>query len=592
MRASGKRRANLAAGDTAMPQSRASDEVAQSATQATPAEEAQTQPVAQPPGRTQERSAGDGFSLGRVSPAVDPGFRLDSAPADVDPGFPVQAAASVAGADVSPGTHGETKEDSRAALASKARLMTQEAFEFFWNRGRHHFVRLGNQTVALKRAAAELKNRVVDEGGVIGLRPPSGIERYVASRRVGTNAARGASLETAEIAKLRREWEEAAASGDPDRMTRTANALIHAVEAERARTSAHEAAHATSDRGRHPTSEVLNPSEGHIARARAADMVADPEVWRAPNELGDGHMFYDPTAGHSEANGGRHRLTELSTFGSGQGGRSALRDEVQSGLVVDPTVAGTTGRGVGGDSESSARLMSAYATRASERSSPISESDDPVQSPATHSRASSDHVAGDPDRAYEMADAGQPSGPNANSRPVPQRTGARPSERDLADARVLAARLPINSSVEPTPVWYVRASPDAPLTVVMGNRFSRTASEADRGAPPPGAVLGGHGHIGKRFERGDNKADLDDYNEAQGYPGRGDFAAVRRTGIPEIVRTPQRTFIIYLDDAGRPVAEVVAGTPFPPNVQERIEKNQYMKDNMGGQGWSFRNGPP
>jgi hypothetical protein len=288
-----------------MPQPRASEEIARPAKQATPAEDAESQPVNRPATRAEKRPGGDGFSLGRASPAADPGFRLDTAPADVDPSFPVQAAASVAGADVSAATQDEAKEDAGSAVKSNVRFMTQEAFEFFWNRGRHHFVRLGNQTVALKRAAAELKNRVVDEGGVIGLRPASGIERYIEGRRAGKHLVRDASLETIEIAKLRREWEEAAASGEPDRMTRTANALIRAVEAERARTGAHESTHARGDSGRHPTSEILNPSRGSNADKLANKAIGDPNVRRTSGEGGqlarEGYAVYYPEAAHQSA---------------------------------------------------------------------------------------------------------------------------------------------------------------------------------------------------------------------------------------------------------------------------------------------------
>lgn len=173
-----------------------------------------------------------------------------------------------------------------------------------------------------------------------------------------------------------------------------------------------------------------------------------------------------------------------------------------------------------------------------------------------------------------------------------RRAGARPSERDISEVRMLAGQLDINSSLEPTPVWYVRPTPDGPLTVVQGNRHSRTESSAQRGAPPAGAVFGGHGHVHKPRPRQLAEArDVALYNEAQGYPGPGDFAAVRQTGVPEVVRSRQRIFIIYLDPDGQPVAEVVAGEPFPPNVAERIENNSYMRENMRGQGWRFRNGP-
>lgn len=194
--------------------------------------------------------------------------------------------------------------------------------------------------------------------------------------------------------------------------------------------------------------------------------------------------------------------------------------------------------------------------------------------------------------AMSTAGRGTIGAPQPQAPATQRRAGARPSDRDIADVRMLAGQLDINSSLEPTPVWYVRTTPDGPLTVVQGDRHSRTESSAQRGAPPPGAVFGGHGHLHKpRPQHPTEARDVALYNEAQGYPGPGDFAAVRQTGVPEIVRSRQRIFIIYLDPDGQPVAEVVAGEPFPPNAAERIENNRYMRENMRGQGWRFRNGP-
>jgi hypothetical protein len=336
MRASGKRRVDLAGGDTAMPQPRASDAVARPAKQATPDEDAEA--VDRSSGGAQERSVDEGFSLGRASPAADSGFGLDTAPADVDPSFPVQAAPSAAGADVSAATQDEAKEDAGSAVKSNIRFMTQEAFEFFWNRGRHHFVRLGNQTVALKRAAAELKNRVVDEGGVIGLRPPSEFERYIEGRRAGKHLVRDASLETIEIAKLRREWEEAAASGDPDRMTRTANALIRAEAAESARA------------GREfppPREQILNPTGRPIGDKREAGrLVADDAIGRASGKAAFAHMSPGGHVVHSRSGADPSHPHSDADVGPGEIARAPgpqADDDVGSGQITWDSAAGADG---------------------------------------------------------------------------------------------------------------------------------------------------------------------------------------------------------------------------------------------------------
>jgi hypothetical protein len=65
-----------------------------------------------------------------------------------------------------------------------------------------------------------------------------------------------------------------------------------------------------------------------------------------------------------------------------------------------------------------------------------------------------------------------------------------------------------------------------------------------------------------------------------------------QTGIPEIVRSRDRIFIIYLDPDTVPVAEVVAGKPFPPDIPKRVAANRKLRQNLGGRPWRFRNGPP
>jgi hypothetical protein len=147
---------------------------------------------------------------------------------------------------------------------------------------------------------------------------------------------------------------------------------------------------------------------------------------------------------------------------------------------------------------------------------------------------------------------------------------------------------------EPVAGWVV-FGPNG-MTFVPGDRHTDQA-EAKRNPPPPGASIGYHGHppsdASKFVERfkGGAQREADAFNEAQGYPGPGDLDEIRRTGKPEIVVAANRIILLYLDEQGRPVAEVLRGAPFPPNNEERINDNSRLHQYIERQGWRFINGP-
>lgn len=149
--------------------------------------------------------------------------------------------------------------DLRRSKQQKPHAITTRAFDYFYDRAEQHFVRLNSMGAALKRAGRELRERVVENDGVFDLRPPNAIERYLASRAL--HARRATAWEPAEVATRRRDWDEAKRSGDPDAMTRTANALIRAAGQRHAQSNSHEAAHSPYPAPGPTIEEILNPRD-------------------------------------------------------------------------------------------------------------------------------------------------------------------------------------------------------------------------------------------------------------------------------------------------------------------------------------------
>lgn len=104
-------------------------------------------------------------------------------------------------------------------------VISKRALDYFMDRYEGHFVRFNNMGAALRRAARDVKERVHRAGDVFDLKPQTPLEGYILSRLKGAAPAEGS-----DVAARRRDWDEAKRTGDPDVMTRTANAVLRASE--------------------------------------------------------------------------------------------------------------------------------------------------------------------------------------------------------------------------------------------------------------------------------------------------------------------------------------------------------------------------
>ena len=137
---------------------------------------------------------------------------------------------------------------------------------------REGFVRFGDLGAAARYAAdlakSEFERIGTAQGWVLRRKPRNAFYNYMEGepgRRVGrplvpatpTGDRAGRQGQSPEVAARRKDWEQAARSGDADAMTRTSNALIRAVERDRAASGA--PPQPVQSDGRHPTSEILWP---------------------------------------------------------------------------------------------------------------------------------------------------------------------------------------------------------------------------------------------------------------------------------------------------------------------------------------------
>jgi hypothetical protein len=211
------------------------------------------------------------------SPALpDPGAWPDPAPSDI--GSPARDAdapndISDAGEDIAdaPKNVSEVPENKRKPPILWAPEVLIHEILHEWRR---NYAWMGNMSAAEKLALTTLRRRwKVDRQGndYVAKRlvhPLDGLlEQYRPYERgfaAGRPAERGAGEPARKesspaVAEARKRWDEAKQSGDPDRMTRAANDLLRAVEADRAARG--EPTPLRREGQRHATSEVLAPKE-------------------------------------------------------------------------------------------------------------------------------------------------------------------------------------------------------------------------------------------------------------------------------------------------------------------------------------------
>ena len=138
--------------------------------------------------------------------------------------------------------------------------------EEFQTEARNHFVLIPDMTFALGIAGKIVAERWERKDGNF-TRKPDPYEIYSPSA--------APPAESPDVAAARARWDEAKRAGDPDRMTRTANDLLRATEAEQSR---HPSQSATEHRS---TSDILAPKSAEaadpltIAGVQVASRVAD-----------------------------------------------------------------------------------------------------------------------------------------------------------------------------------------------------------------------------------------------------------------------------------------------------------------------------
>ena len=215
----------------------------------------------------------------------------------------------------------------RAVEAAKARMGPEEAARVFPDDGRDPISQIfapqqggqGGRELHLPPRNRRPPSRLPAYGHKAGYRIDAAVDAAQSDAGVrpwqviAEDGAQRLPLESREIVEKRRAWEEAARSGDPDRMTRAANDLIRAIESETARLGPHEAERAFAEDEGHPTGK--SPAPDH--RRKDGDDLSNkgPPSRRSD----DGHKVYaiDPITGaqrelpQSEADGPTdHAATE------------------------------------------------------------------------------------------------------------------------------------------------------------------------------------------------------------------------------------------------------------------------------------------
>jgi hypothetical protein len=156
----------------------------------------------------------------------------------------------------------------------KDHRITRPALDHVDGLRRENFIRFGNMRIADHVTVGEAMERLTVRDGVIDLKPESPADRRIAerlrSKNIPARESEAAAGEQDDVARRRRDWDEAKRTGDPDAMTRTANALLRAAEEARAHLGPQEGARAAPrEGGPHPTRAILNPGAIDQRFARA-----------------------------------------------------------------------------------------------------------------------------------------------------------------------------------------------------------------------------------------------------------------------------------------------------------------------------------
>lgn len=187
--------------------------------------------------------------------------------------------------------------EGREHRTGKGHSVTRRVATEILDRAKEHHGRLNNFAAAFRIASREVSGRLYQrDDGVYDLKPPTKLELFVQEWAKGGKAA-APPAEPEDVARLRRAWDEAARSGDPDRMTRAANDLIRAVTDARSRGEMPSARAGESD----PTREILNPQRGRSIGEYGHNVHAEPHasseaLQESIVDLGAdaGNLSYDP----------------------------------------------------------------------------------------------------------------------------------------------------------------------------------------------------------------------------------------------------------------------------------------------------------
>jgi hypothetical protein len=202
------------------------------------------------------------FSLG--DDAADAGHDLPTEDTDASAG-----AKPIAKRPADEGRTFKTHRPEEGAIYPRALL------DFAYDAAREGFVRTASMGAALNIMKRRLRDRWTaekQESGYVFKEHVHPLDGYLRSQARHKRVHEGEQPKVPEsdaVAAARKRWDEAKAAGDAGQMTIAANALLRAVEAERAASG--EPAPVQIDGGRHPISEILAPEGDEHGKAIASE---------------------------------------------------------------------------------------------------------------------------------------------------------------------------------------------------------------------------------------------------------------------------------------------------------------------------------
>ncbi len=182
--------------------------------------------------------------------------------------------------------------------ANRGRILLPKALvDDLYREARKNFALIPDMTFALAAGSRTLRDMWDHKDGEF-LRKERLFANYIPPKEGERGASlRDANLGTTAIEAARARWDEAKHSGDPDRITRTANDLLRAVET--GRTSHGEPDSARADHSRHPIDDALSPRGAKPQESAQELPVRTSDLGETPSAL-DSHAGHNASEGLAE----------------------------------------------------------------------------------------------------------------------------------------------------------------------------------------------------------------------------------------------------------------------------------------------------